>query len=145
MAVNPFRTLPIYNPETAAKYFKMSRGDQPPHLFALADAAFHAMVQGHQAQVIFLLHCFSHPLGVCHQWRKRCRQDGVCQAILGSCYRCFRWPSRCAFTYSHRRAYHQGILLPAVPPFFLINRSKMTNCVCLVCFQMTSSLFLVHL
>ena len=50
VAVNPFQPLSIYGPEIAALYFKAVRSDVDPHLFALADGAYHGMVNNQMAQ-----------------------------------------------------------------------------------------------
>ena len=51
VAVNPFQQLPIYDEFTASKYVNSPHGMQPPHLFAVADRAFQAMVREQRPQV----------------------------------------------------------------------------------------------
>eukprot|EP00050_Salpingoeca_kvevrii_P001264 m.166155 g.166155 ORF g.166155 m.166155 type:complete len:1085 (-) comp10335_c1_seq19:233-3487(-) len=43
VAVNPFRPLLIYENAYRLKYRAISRGDAPPHIFAVADQAYHLM------------------------------------------------------------------------------------------------------
>ena len=47
VSVNPFKFFPIYNPQYFHKYQNRKLGDPTvrPHIFAIADAAFHALVQ----------------------------------------------------------------------------------------------------
>lgn len=45
VAVNPFRAIKgIYAPKTQRKYIRSTRQSQPPHIYAVADAAFHDML-----------------------------------------------------------------------------------------------------
>ncbi|XP_051989396.1 unconventional myosin-IXb-like isoform X2 [Xyrauchen texanus] len=74
IAVNPFKFLPIYNPKYVKMYENHTLGKLEPHIFAIADAAFHAMLnkQVNQCIVIsgesgsgktqstnFLIHCLT--------------------------------------------------------------------------------------
>jgi len=45
VVINPYRRLPIYTPNVVSKYRGKRRTEMPPHLFAVADNAFQAMVQ----------------------------------------------------------------------------------------------------
>ncbi len=45
MAVNPFRQLPIYTPEVQRDYRRRTKLERPPHVYAVADAAYHYMVE----------------------------------------------------------------------------------------------------
>ncbi|XP_072544619.1 unconventional myosin-IXb isoform X2 [Salminus brasiliensis] len=92
IAVNPFKFLPIYNPKYVEMYENHTLGRLDPHVFAIADAAFRAMLNKHLNQCIvisgesgsgktqstnFLIHCltaFS---------RKGCT-SGVERTILGA-------------------------------------------------------------
>uniref|UniRef100_A0A8B9JKV1 Myosin IXb n=1 Tax=Astyanax mexicanus TaxID=7994 RepID=A0A8B9JKV1_ASTMX len=92
IAVNPFKFLPIYNPKYVELYENHTLGRLDPHIFAIADAAFRAMLSKHLNQCIvisgesgsgktqstnFLIHCltaFS---------RKGCT-SGVERTILGA-------------------------------------------------------------
>ncbi|KAL6489692.1 hypothetical protein MHYP_G00000370 [Metynnis hypsauchen] len=92
IAVNPFKFLPIYNPKYVEMYENHTLGRLDPHVFAIADAAFRAMLNKRLNQCIvisgesgsgktqstnFLIHCltaFS---------RKGCT-SGVERTILGA-------------------------------------------------------------
>jgi len=43
VAVNPYRQLNIYSNEVVEKYRNRAHYEQPPHIFAIADAAYQAM------------------------------------------------------------------------------------------------------
>lgn len=45
IAVNPFKFYPIYNPKYVKLYQNRRLGDMPPHIFAIADAAYHSMLR----------------------------------------------------------------------------------------------------
>ena len=67
IAINPFKFFPIYNPKYVAMYQGGSHrlGDLPPHIFALANAAFTSMLDTQSDQcigeyIIFLfIACFT--------------------------------------------------------------------------------------
>lgn len=74
IAVNPFKFLPIYNPRYVKMYENHMLGKLEPHVFAIADAAFHAMLNKRVNQCIvisgesgsgktqstnFLIHCLT--------------------------------------------------------------------------------------
>ncbi|XP_041373643.1 myosin-IIIb-like [Gigantopelta aegis] len=44
IAVNPFQDLQIYGKNESAKYHKSKKSSLPPHIFAIADASYHAML-----------------------------------------------------------------------------------------------------
>ncbi|KAF4081495.1 hypothetical protein AMELA_G00161930 [Ameiurus melas] len=54
IVVNPFKFLPIYNPKYVKMYDNHQLGKLEPHIYAIADAAYHAMLQrrGNQCIVI---------------------------------------------------------------------------------------------
>ena len=54
IAVNPFRFYPIYNPKYVKIYQNKRLGDLPPHIFAVADAAFHTMLHNKSNQCIVI-------------------------------------------------------------------------------------------
>ncbi|XP_076443388.1 unconventional myosin-IXb-like isoform X3 [Babylonia areolata] len=54
IAVNPFRFFPIYNPRYVKMYQKKRLGELPPHIFAIADAAYFRMLQMRQNQCIVI-------------------------------------------------------------------------------------------
>jgi myosin heavy subunit len=51
VAINPFRSLPLYTPTISTQYVRCARADLEPHLYALADAAYHAMLNNQTSQV----------------------------------------------------------------------------------------------
>ncbi|XP_044804223.1 unconventional myosin-IXb isoform X12 [Bubalus bubalis] len=74
VAVNPFKFLPIYNPKYVKMYENQQLGKLEPHVFALADVAYYAMLRKHINQCIvisgesgsgktqstnFLIHCLT--------------------------------------------------------------------------------------
>ncbi|GAB6028580.1 Unconventional myosin-IXAa, variant 2 [Chamberlinius hualienensis] len=54
IALNPFKFYPIYNPKYVKLYQNRRVGDLPPHIFAVADAAYYTMLRekGNQCVVI---------------------------------------------------------------------------------------------
>ncbi|KAK7496039.1 hypothetical protein BaRGS_00012740 [Batillaria attramentaria] len=93
IALNPFKFFPIYNPKYVKMYQNKRLGELPPHIFAIADAAYHTMLQTRQNQCIvisgesgsgktestnFLLH---HLTALSH---KGLHGSGVEQTILGA-------------------------------------------------------------
>ncbi|XP_045155193.1 unconventional myosin-IXb [Echinops telfairi] len=74
VAINPFKFLPIYNPKYVKLYENQQLGRLEPHIFAIADAAYHAMLRKRLNQCIvisgesgsgktqstnFLIHCLT--------------------------------------------------------------------------------------
>ncbi|GAB1293308.1 Unconventional myosin-IXb [Apodemus speciosus] len=74
VAINPFKFLPIYNPKYVKMYENQQLGKLEPHVFALADVAYYAMLRKHMNQCIvisgesgsgktqstnFLIHCLT--------------------------------------------------------------------------------------
>eukprot|EP00053_Salpingoeca_punica_P002789 m.39490 g.39490 ORF g.39490 m.39490 type:complete len:1302 (+) comp11781_c0_seq1:532-4437(+) len=51
VAVNPYEQLPLYSSDIAMQYKQASRATLPPHIFAIADAAFTTCFQTSQSQV----------------------------------------------------------------------------------------------
>ncbi|CAB0036224.1 unnamed protein product [Trichogramma brassicae] len=55
IAVNPFKFYPIYNPKYVKLYQNRRLGtDAPPHIFAIADAAYHSMLKEKRNQCIVI-------------------------------------------------------------------------------------------
>ncbi|CAL1546779.1 unnamed protein product [Lymnaea stagnalis] len=54
IAVNPFKFFPIYNPKYVSMYQNKRLGDLPPHIFAVADAAYHSMLREKKNQCIVI-------------------------------------------------------------------------------------------
>ncbi|KAJ1644397.1 class II myosin [Coemansia asiatica] len=54
VAVNPYYDLQIYGPEFVAGYKNKKRSEVPPHIFAIADAAFHDMLHSKENQSILI-------------------------------------------------------------------------------------------
>ena len=54
IAVNPFKFYPIYNPKYVKLYQNKRIGDLPPHIFAIADAAYQTMLRDQQNQCIVI-------------------------------------------------------------------------------------------
>ncbi|XP_073687387.1 unconventional myosin-IXAb-like, partial [Garra rufa] len=54
IVVNPFKFLPIYNPKYVKMYDNHRLGKLEPHIYAVADAAYHAMLQRKRNQCIVI-------------------------------------------------------------------------------------------
>ena len=54
IAVNPFKFFPIYNPIDVGMYQNKRLGELPPHIFAIADAAFYTMLRTKRNQCIVI-------------------------------------------------------------------------------------------
>lgn len=54
IAVNPFKYFPIYNPKYVNAYQHRKLGELPPHVFAIADAAYDRMLQAKTDQCIVI-------------------------------------------------------------------------------------------
>ncbi|KAG5832921.1 hypothetical protein ANANG_G00296330 [Anguilla anguilla] len=46
VTVNPYKWLPVYNPEVVSAYRGKKRMEVPPHIFALSDNAYQSMLTG---------------------------------------------------------------------------------------------------
>ncbi len=54
VSVNPYRRLPIYTDEIVSSYKNKRRNEMPPHIYAVADAAYHDMLQDRENQSILI-------------------------------------------------------------------------------------------
>ncbi|KAK1789349.1 hypothetical protein P4O66_014878 [Electrophorus voltai] len=54
IALNPFQNLTIYTPQFSYLYHGVKRSDNPPHIFATADAAYQGMVTSCKDQCIVI-------------------------------------------------------------------------------------------
>ncbi|KAG0224755.1 hypothetical protein BGW41_004968 [Actinomortierella wolfii] len=54
VAVNPYRKLGIYTDEVIASYKNKKRHEMSPHIFAVADAAYHDMLQDRDNQSVLI-------------------------------------------------------------------------------------------
>ncbi|XP_065057958.1 unconventional myosin-IXAa-like isoform X2 [Rhopilema esculentum] len=54
LAINPFKYFPIYNPKYVLSYQHRNLGELPPHIFAIADIAYHRMLKDRKNQCIVI-------------------------------------------------------------------------------------------
>ncbi|XP_015211887.1 myosin-4-like [Lepisosteus oculatus] len=54
VTVNPYKWLPVYNPEVVAAYRGKKRMEVPPHIFALSDNAYQFMLTDRENQSILI-------------------------------------------------------------------------------------------
>ena len=54
IALNPFKFFPIYNPKYVRLYQNKVLSDLPPHIFAIADSAYHKMLSDRSNQCIVI-------------------------------------------------------------------------------------------
>ncbi|XP_039629390.1 unconventional myosin-IXAa isoform X4 [Polypterus senegalus] len=54
IVINPFKFLPIYNPKYVKMYDNHHLGKLEPHIYAVADVAYHAMLQRRKNQCIVI-------------------------------------------------------------------------------------------
>ncbi|XP_053720362.1 unconventional myosin-IXAa isoform X4 [Synchiropus splendidus] len=54
IVINPFKFLPIYNPKYVKMYDNHTLGQLEPHIYAVADVAYHAMLQRQRNQCIVI-------------------------------------------------------------------------------------------
>uniref|UniRef100_A0A8C3AVI1 Myosin IXA n=1 Tax=Cyclopterus lumpus TaxID=8103 RepID=A0A8C3AVI1_CYCLU len=54
IVINPFKFLPIYNPKYVKMYDNHALGNLEPHIYAVADVAYHAMLQRERNQCIVI-------------------------------------------------------------------------------------------
>ncbi|XP_018026744.1 myosin-IIIb [Hyalella azteca] len=54
IAVNPFKYMPIYGERESRLYRGMVKSENPPHIYAMADAAYHALLHHKTSQCIVI-------------------------------------------------------------------------------------------
>lgn len=54
VTVNPYKRLPIYSDEVVRSYKGKKRNEMAPHIFAISDAAYHAMLANRENQSILI-------------------------------------------------------------------------------------------
>ena len=54
VAVNPYTELPIYDAEHIQRYRGKKIGDEEPHIFAIADNAWHRMLRNSHNQCVII-------------------------------------------------------------------------------------------
>ncbi|RKO94560.1 myosin VIIA, isoform CRA_d, partial [Blyttiomyces helicus] len=54
IAINPYKTLPIYDLENVRKYKGVPPGELPPHVFAIANETFCALSRNHRNQCVVI-------------------------------------------------------------------------------------------
>ncbi|XP_065836226.1 myosin-IIIb-like [Oscarella lobularis] len=50
VALNPFKSLPIYDKKHATVYRRAHKSKEPPHIYAIADASYHSMLDSQRNQ-----------------------------------------------------------------------------------------------
>uniref|UniRef100_H3A495 Myosin heavy chain 7 n=1 Tax=Latimeria chalumnae TaxID=7897 RepID=H3A495_LATCH len=54
VAINPYKLLPVYKTEVVAAYKGKRRSETPPHIFSIADNAYHAMLCNRENQSMLI-------------------------------------------------------------------------------------------
>ncbi|XP_054667599.1 myosin heavy chain, skeletal muscle, adult-like isoform X1 [Grus americana] len=54
VTVNPYKWLPVYNPEVVLAYRGKKRQEAPPHIFSMSDSAYQFMLTDHENQSILI-------------------------------------------------------------------------------------------
>ncbi|KFO06455.1 Myosin-3, partial [Balearica regulorum gibbericeps] len=54
VTVNPYKWLPVYNPEVVLAYRGRKRQEAPPHIFSISDSAYQSMLTDHENQSILI-------------------------------------------------------------------------------------------
>jgi len=58
ISVNPYKNVPIYGPAITRYYHGKAVGAEPPHIYAVAEAAYHAAVTDHKNQSLLIRYDF---------------------------------------------------------------------------------------
>lgn len=53
VTVNPYKWLPVYNPEVVAGYRGKKRQEAPPHIFSISDNGYQFMLTGAVIKMLF--------------------------------------------------------------------------------------------
>ena len=54
MSINPYQLLPIYDQAHINQYKDKKLGDEPPHIFAVADNAYYFLKRGQKNQCVII-------------------------------------------------------------------------------------------
>ncbi|XP_009072240.1 PREDICTED: myosin-7B-like, partial [Acanthisitta chloris] len=54
VTINPYKWLPVYKPEVVAAYKGKRRSEAPPHIFSIADNAYHDMLRNRENQSMLI-------------------------------------------------------------------------------------------
>ena len=54
IAVNPFKSLDLYGEQHSIMYRNRSKSENPPHIYAVADSAYHALMHQKQSQCVVI-------------------------------------------------------------------------------------------
>jgi hypothetical protein len=58
VAVNPYKRIPIYTDEIVSTYIGKRRDEVAPHIFAMADSAYRAMLGDRKNQSMLITYVF---------------------------------------------------------------------------------------
>lgn len=93
MTINPYKWLPVYKSEVVAAYKGKRRSEAPPHIFSIADNAYHDMLRSkwhcllsnlgllYLADVIGTGWKFVRPFAVCNKCANTLQATGTWQSV----------------------------------------------------------------